>query len=181
MKHQKFVFWILGPTSSGKTTIGKKLVKEMRVTNIPAIHYDGDEIRSFFGKTLGFKPQDRLRAVKICAHLANKVSDAGLNVVVSALTANDDARDYIAKNVPNLIRIYLKCPIEICVKRDSRGLYQSAKEGKIDPKTLIGLDEPYPPPSNPDLIISTNENTPEESIKIVKKWLTRMGYNIFLS
>ena len=112
MRNKKFVLWILGPTSSGKTTIGKMLVEEMRITNIPAIHYDGDEIRSFFGKTLGFEARDRLRAVSICAHLANKASDAGLNVVVSALTANDDARDYIVNNVPNLIRIYLKCPLE---------------------------------------------------------------------
>ena len=179
MKYKKVIFWILGPTSSGKTTIGKMLVQEMRITNIPAIHYDGDEIRSFFGTTLGFEARDRLRAVSICAHLANKASDAGLNVVVSALTANDDARDYIAKNVPNLIRIYLKCPIEICIIRDSRGLYQSVREGKIDPKTLIGLDEPYPPPSNPDLIIATNENTPEESVVIIKNYLIRMGYNIF--
>ena len=176
-----FVFWILGPTSSGKTTIGKMLVKEMRDNNIPAIHYDGDEIRSFFGKTLGFEAQDRLRAVSICAHLANKASDAGLNSVVSALTANDDARDYISNNVSNIILIYLKCPIEICIKRDSRGLYQGVKEGKIDSKTVVGLDEPYPPPSNPDLIIATNENTPEESVKIIKKWLTIKGYNIFLS
>ena len=181
MIDKNFVFWILGPTSSGKTTIGKMLVKEMRAESIPAIHYDGDEIRSFFGKTLGFEARDRLRAVSICAHLANKASDAGLNVVVSALTANDDARDYISGNVSNIILIYLKCPIEICIERDSRGLYQGVKEGKIDPKTVIGLDESYPPPSNPDLIIATNENTPEECIKIVKKGLTRMGYNIFLS
>ena len=134
----------------------------------------------FLTRHLVLKPRSRLRAVSICAHLANKASDAGLNVVVSALTANDDARDYISDNVSNIILIYLKCPIEICIKRDSRGLYQGVKEGKIDPKTVIGLDEPYPPPSNPDLIIATNENTPEESVVIVKKWLTRMGYNIFL-
>ena len=179
MKNKNFVFWILGPTSSGKTTIGKMLVQEMRITNIPAIHYDGDEIRSFFGKTLGFEAQDRLRAVSICAHLANKATDAGLNTVVSALTANDDARDYISDNVSNIILIYLKCPIEICIKRDSRGLYQGVKEGKIDPKTVIGLVEPYPPPSNPDLIIATNKNTPEESVVIIKNYLIRMGYNIF--
>ena len=99
LKNKNFVLWILGPTSSGKTTIGKMLVDEMRAKNIPAIHYDGDEIRSFFGKTLGFEAQERLRAVSICAHLANKASDAGLNSVVSALTANDDARDYISNNV----------------------------------------------------------------------------------
>ena len=157
------------------------LVKEMRANNISAIHYDGDEIRSFFGKTLGFDAQDRLRAVSICAHLANKAFDAGLNVLVSALTANEDARDYIFKSVSNIILIYLSCPIEICIERDSRGLYRGVKEGKVDPKTIIGLDEPYMPPLNPDLIIATNENTPEESVVIFKKWLTKMGYNIFLS
>ena len=57
MKNKYFVFWFLGPSSAGKTTIGKMLVEEMRITNIPAIHYDGDEIRSFFGKTLGFEAQ----------------------------------------------------------------------------------------------------------------------------
>ena len=114
-----------------------------------------------------------------CGYLANKASDTGLNVVVSALTANDDARDYISDNVSNIILISLECPIEICIKRDSRGLYQGVKEGKIDPKTVIGLDEPYPPPSNPDLIIATNENTPEESVVIIKNYLIRMGYNIF--
>ena len=179
MRKNPFVLWLMGPTSAGKTSIGRLFVEDMRTAQIPAIHYDGDEIRSFFGKTLGFEAQDRLRAVSICAHLANKASDAGLNSVVSALTANDDARDYISNNVSNIILIYLKCPIEICIKRDSRGLYQGVKEGKIDPKTVIGLDEPYPPPSNPDLIIATNENTPEESVVIIKNYLITMGYNIF--
>ena len=90
--------------------------------------------------------------------IGTDVDPADGNAVVSALTANEDARDYISENVSNIILIYLKCPIEICIKRDSRGLYQGVKEGKIDPKTLIGLEEPYPPPLNPDLIISTNEN-----------------------
>ena len=100
-----------------------------------------------------------MRAVSICSHLANKASDAGLNVVVSALTANDDARDYISKNVRNIILISLACPIEVCIKRDARGLYRGAQEGKVDPKTIIGLEEPYPPPSNPNLVIATNEYT----------------------
>jgi len=80
-----------------------------------------------------------------------------------------------------LCLLYLKYPIDICIKRDSRGLYQGVKEGSIDSKTLIGLNKPYPPPLNPNFIISTNQNTPEESIVIVKKWLTRMGYNDILS
>ena len=98
MKNKNFVFWFLGPTSSGKTTIGKMLVEDMRTTQIPAIHYDGDEIRAFFGETLGFRPEERLRAVSTCAQLGKKANEAGLNVVISALTPNEDSRNYI-KNI----------------------------------------------------------------------------------
>ena len=179
MKNKKFVFWILGPTSSGKTTIGKMLVKEMRDTNIPAIHYDGDEIRAFFGETLGFRPEERLRAVSTCAQLGKKANEAGLNVVISALTANDDSRSYIKNNVPNLVITYLTCPIDICIQRDSRGLYRKARQGTVDPKTLIGLDIPYEPPIDPDIVIDTSKNTLEQSIRIIKTWLKADSHKIF--
>ena len=54
MHNETFVLWVMGPTSAGKTTIGQLFVRDMRAANIPAIHYDGDEIRSFFSETLGF-------------------------------------------------------------------------------------------------------------------------------
>lgn len=177
MTNNTFVLWLMGPTSAGKTTIGRLFVEEMRAADSPAIHYDGDEIRSFFGKMLGFRPEDRLRAVSICAHLANKASEAGLNVVVSALTANDDARVFIRENIPNLVITYLKCPISICIERDSRGLYRKAREGKVDPKTLIGLDKPYAPPDCPDIVIDTSEHVPDESIMVLKKSLMVAGYD----
>ncbi len=169
----------MGPTSAGKTTIGKLFVEDMRAADIPSIHYDGDEIRSFFGDALGFRPKDRLRAVSTCAHLAITAAEAGLNVVVSALTANDDARDYIKENVPNLVLTYLKCPIDVCIERDSRGLYRKVREGKIDPKTLIGLDKPYVMPDDPEITIDTSKHKPEESILVMKKWLTEAGYDLF--
>ncbi len=179
MSKKPFVIWLMGPTSAGKTTIGKLFVEDMRAADISSIHYDGDEIRSFFGDALGFRPEDRLRAVSTCAHLAITAAEAGLNVVVSALTANDDARNYIKENVPNLVVAYLKCPIDVCIERDSRGLYRKAREGKIDPKTLIGLDKPYAMPDDPEITIDTSKHNPEESILAMKKWLTEAGYDLF--
>ena len=176
MHNETFVLWVMGPISAGKTTTGQNFVKDMRAANIPVIHYDGDEIRSFFGETLGFGPEDRFRAVATCAHLANKSSEAGLNVVISALPANDDSRAFIRKNIPNLVLTYLMCPIDICIQRDSRGLYRKAREGKIDSKTLIGLDNPYPAPDNPDIVIDTSKETPDESILILKNGLKNKGF-----
>ena len=179
MNNSPFVLWLMGPTSAGKTTTGRLFVDDMRAANIPAIHYDGDEIRSFFGETLGFRPEDRLRAVSTCAYLASKASDAGLNVVVSALTANDDARAYVKENIPNLMLAYLTCPLDVCIQRDSRGLYLKAREGRVDPKTIIGLDSPYPAPDNPDIVIDTSKHDPGESIAILNKKLAEAGYDLF--
>lgn len=179
MNKKPFVLWLMGPTSAGKTTTGRLFVDNMRDAGIPAIHYDGDEIRSFFGDTLGFRPEDRLRAVSTCAHLASKAAEAGLNVVVSALTANDDARAFVRENVPNLVLGYLQCPIDVCIERDSRGLYRKVREGKVDPKTLIGLDDPYNAPQDPDIIIDTSVHAPEESVEVMKRWLSESGYDLF--
>ena len=168
----------MGPTSSGKSTIAQLLADTLRCDDVPAIHFDGNVVRSFFGPNLGFTREDRLRGATTCVRLANMVADAGLNVVVSALTANNDARDFVNKNIPNLTLVYLDCPIEICIERDSLGLYRKAKTGEIDPKTLIGLTEPYPPPPNPDITLRTDKLSPEESVARLRSWLTDAGYDV---
>jgi adenylylsulfate kinase-like enzyme len=76
-----------GPTSAGKTTLGARIVAELRQRGIPAVLFDGDEVRGFFGQDFGFGSEHRLRVVEVLAHLANKASEAGLNVVVAALTS----------------------------------------------------------------------------------------------
>ena len=98
----------MGPTSAGKTTIGRLSVGVLRSADIPAIHYDGDEIQSFFGEALGFRPKGPSAYGFDMCHLAIKAVEARLNVVVSALTANDDARVFIRENIPNLVLTYLK-------------------------------------------------------------------------
>ena len=178
MKKKPFILWLMGPTSAGKTTIGREVVKKFRSFNIPVIQFDGDETRSLFGKALTFSPEDRLQNVSACVYLANKASEAGLHVVVSALTAHQDARDYVAKTVNNLFIVYLRCPLDVCIERDSRGLYRGVREGKIDPKSLIGLEKPYPNVSNADMTINTDQHTPEEIVSIIIECLIEEGYDI---
>ena len=151
--HDRFVLWIMGPTSSGKTTFAQAMLAHLRANGKSAIHYDGDEVRNFFGADHGFSDSDRLKVVKTLVHLANKAIGVGLNVVVSALTANEDARVYVRKNTNNLIVVYLDCSIEKCMKRDPRGLYKKAMEGDI--QTVIGFNTKYVAPKDPDIFIDT--------------------------
>ncbi len=147
------VLWLLGPTSAGKTTLATRVVADLRTNGIPAILFDGDEVRDFFGDELGFGADSRLRVVSILVHLANKAADAGLNVVVAALTAGQDARAYVRENVRNLTIGYVACSIQGCAQRDPKGLYRKAMRGEID--TLIGYNSAYQPPESPDLILDT--------------------------
>ncbi len=160
---EKPVIWLMGPTSSGKTTVGARLVDRLRRMGVLAVHYDGDEVRGFFGPAHGFRPEDRLRVVRTLVHLANKASGAGLMVVVSALTANRDARAWVRAHAANLVLVHLQCPIAVCAERDPKGLYARARKGDI--KTLIGFNTPYPAPARPDIVLDTHRQSVEVCVE----------------
>lgn len=156
------IIWIMGPTSSGKTTIAEKLVEKFRIDNKKILHFDGDEVRGFFDRDFGFSSENRLKVVKTIVHLANKSVEAGVNCIVSALTANKDARDIIHRSIKNLIVVYIKCSIDECIRRDPKGLYNAAKKGEID--TLIGYNKKYPAPEKPDIIINTENYNVDDCV-----------------
>ncbi|MEE2971096.1 MAG: adenylyl-sulfate kinase [Pseudomonadota bacterium] len=156
-----FILWLMGPTSSGKTTVSNALAAVLRDAGTPVIHFDGDEIRDFFGDNLGFKPEDRLRVVSTLIHLADKVSKAGTNVIVSALTANPDARKLLDERLGEAAIGFIQCSIDTCAARDPKGLHAKTKSGEID--TLVGYNTEYPTLDNPDIILDT-ENDPLDAL-----------------
>jgi len=141
--------------------LAKDLINILRKNEVGVIHYDGDEVRDFFGPDFGFRSENRLRVVSTLVHLANKALEAGLNVIVSALTANPDARRFVRKNAKKLILVSLECSLETCMKRDRKGLYNRAIKGEIN--TVIGLNSKYDPIDNPDIVIDTDTKSKEES------------------
>ena len=159
-RKKKHVLWIMGPTASGKTTLAKGLKAKFQEKNILTLHYDGDEVRDFFGPDHGFKKEDRLMVVKTLAHLANKAVDAEVNVIVSALTANEDAREYVKQHVKKLVLVYLECSIEKCMERDPKGLYKRAVDGAVD--TVIGFNTEYAPLDGPDIVLNTEDKSVDE-------------------
>src|SRR5262245_27308435 len=116
------VLWLLGPTSAGKTTLGIHVVAKLRDRGVPAILFDGDVVRDWFGASLGFSADSRLRVVTTLVHLASKTAEAGLHVIVAALTAGEDARDYVRSHVKDLTLGYVSCSIRTCADRDPKGL-----------------------------------------------------------
>ena len=94
--------WLMGPTSSGKTTISKKLVDFLHKSNFLIVHYDGDEIRNLFGEGFNFTEKNRFLVIKTLVYLANKANQSGIPAIISALTAHKNAREYVKANIKNL-------------------------------------------------------------------------------
>jgi adenylylsulfate kinase len=166
---QPHVLWLLGPTSSGKTTIAEALVADMRRRGEAVIQYDGDEVRDWFGPGHGFAAEDRLRVVSTLVDLANKAVASGQTAVVSALTAHEEARQYVRDHVSSLITVSVTCAPETCADRDPKGLYAEAKAGRID--TLIGYNVPYEPPVDPDLMIDTDALSIDQAVATIRDFL----------
>lgn len=164
-----FILWLMGPTSSGKTTIAEALVPRIKLSGLKTIHIDGDEVRNLFGKDLGFGPEQRNMVVNTIIHFAVKAADVGVNVVVSALTATEEARALVQNRCPNLIIGYICCDIDVCAARDPKGLYARAKTGEIN--TLIGYNTEYIPPKNPNLIINTNSSSVTKCTQQIESFL----------
>lgn len=171
---QGFTLWLMGPTSSGKTTLAELLSARLHDESVTTLHYDGDEIRDWFGENHGFTPADRLRVVGTLVDLANKATAAGINVIVSALTANEGARKLVHEKVSGLVVGYVKCSIEVCAERDPKGLYAMAQNGEIE--TLIGINSEYHPPENPDLTIDTVALSPDQAIDSIVAYLHQAGH-----
>jgi len=176
MKNKQFALWLMGPSASGKTTVALNLLMRVREKGRLAIHYDGDEVRDFFGSDYGFSKRNRLNVVKTLVHLANKSTEAGINVIISALTANNDARKYVKKNVKNLIFVYVDCSIKTCVQRDPKGLYKKAINGEID--TLIGYNSEYEPLDNFHIKINTENYTCDDCVDRIITNLNDYGFNM---
>ena len=165
------VIWIMGPTSAGKTTLAKAFVNTIKKSKVPVYHLDGDEIRSSFGSQHSFSADARLQVVKNIVHHANKMAKEGHNVIVSALTAHEDARAFVHAHIEDLTIVYLDCPIEECVRRDPKGLYAESLNGKVD--TVIGLNSKYNPPGKIDISIDTNKLSVEACVDLLVNYVLK--------
>ena len=137
---------------------------------------DGDNIRMGLNKNLGFEPEDRIENIRRIAEVARLMNDAGLIVLTSFISPfrsdRENARNIIGKE--NFIEIYVNTPLEECEKRDVKGLYQKAREGRIP--NFTGVSSPYEEPENADIVIDTDGKTVEEAAEQIISRLKTYGF-----
>ena len=162
------VIWITGLTASGKTTIGCRLEHDLKLIGYKNIlRLDGEEFRKrreSFKKTHSIK--DRWFNIKLIVEI---ILDEIINheiIIVSTVSHIRKMRLFARKKIGNFHEIYLSCKPEICAKRDYKNLYKRAKSKNLDLDEIFpGVTEPYQKTKNPELILYTDQESVDESVK----------------
>jgi adenylylsulfate kinase len=163
LKQHARVVWMCGLSGAGKSTLATLLDKELSDRDYLSQVIDGDIVRSGLNKGLGFTNEERQENLRRVAEVAKLFVGCGIITIVSFISPTRNVR-LMAKSIvgeTDYIEVFINAPLEICEKRDTKGLYKQAREGKI--KDFTGIDSPFEPPENPDMEINTNDLTVEES------------------
>jgi adenylylsulfate kinase len=165
MKNNKkgLVIWLTGLPCSGKTTIAKESEKYFRKNKWSVARLDGDMFRKKHEKNLGFTKKDRDENIRLAAEEAKKMAGKGVNVIAAFISPYQKMRSYAKRICPNFTEVYVRCSLDECMKRDSRGMYKKALRGEI--KNFTGVQDPYEEPKNPDLVLDTENTGLKENIR----------------
>jgi adenylyl-sulfate kinase len=173
--HQGAVLWFTGLSASGKTTISNLVDVRLRHDGIYTFVLDGDILRSGLNLDLGFSPKDRAENIRRIGQVAGLFVKAGIIVLVAAISPYRRDRDNARALVPSkcFVEIFVDTSLEICEKRDPKGLYRKARAGELTDFT--GIDAPYEPPCAPELVLSGGTTLPDELVDEVVEFLRTRG------
>jgi adenylyl-sulfate kinase len=176
-KQKGFILWMTGLSGAGKTTLTTELVSSLRNHGLAIEVLDGDEVRTNLSKGLGFSKDDRDTNVRRIGYVSRLLSRNGVGVITAAISPYRDVRDEVRRSVENdgalFIEVYVKCPIAVLAERDVKGLYKKALAGEI--KEFTGVSDPYEEPLDPEVVVSTDVETLDQSTAKILKELTRHG------
>jgi sulfate adenylyltransferase/3'-phosphoadenosine 5'-phosphosulfate synthase len=169
-----FTIWLTGLSGAGKSTLAHSLETALRERQRHVEILDGDEVRENLSKGLGFSKEDRDTNIRRIAYVARLISRSGGVAITAAISPYRDIRDEARANIGRFIEVFVRCPLDVLVQRDVKGLYAKALRGEI--KQFTGVSDPYEEPLAPEVIVDSSVETPEESTAKVLSALESLGY-----
>jgi len=168
--------WMTGLSASGKSTIACILEQMLLHRKKHAFRLDGDNVRHGLNKNLGFSAEDRAENIRRIGEVAKLFTDAGVIAITSFISPYKQDRDAVRAGMKpgEFIEVYVKVSLEEAEKRDPKGLYKKARAGEI--KGFTGIDDPYEPPEEPEIVIETEKTKPEAAAQQVLTYLEQNGY-----
>jgi len=168
---KSWTIWFTGLHGSGKSTIAAKLAEILRQNNIKFVLFDGDELRKTLSFDLGYSLEDRNAHMKRVVDLCKTKIEKGLLCIACVASPTEKSREYARQQLGNVFIVYVKCPIEVCEKRDVKGHYKKAKNKEKGFENFVGVSLKFEEPKDPDIILNTDEESVEESVnKLLNKF-----------
>lgn len=155
------VLWMIGLSGSGKSTLARHLENTLHTMGYLTQLLDGDNLRTGINNNLGFSEEDRFENLRRTAEVSKLFLNAGIITICSFITPTAKSREITRSIIgsEDYYEVYVSCPLEICEKRDVKGLYAKARKGEI--KNFTGIDAPFEPPENPALELKTDQDNIE--------------------
>lgn len=169
-----FVVWFTGLPSAGKSTIASALQQELTRRGRHSELLDGDEVRTHLSRGLGFSKEDRDTNIRRIGYVARLVARSGGIAITAAISPYREVRDEQRSLTERFVEVYVNCPLEEAIARDTKGLYKKALAGEI--AHFTGVDDPYEPPLRPEVTCDTAVESVERSLGKVLDKLERLGY-----
>lgn len=174
MANTGFTIWFTGLSGAGKSTLSEVIEKRLRERGRNVEVLDGDIVRTHLSKGLGFSREDRDTNIKRIAFVCGLLTRNNVICISAAISPYRDTRAWARHHIGDFVEVYVKCSIDVCRKRDVKGLYKLADEGKI--KEFTGVSDPYEEPESPELVVETDKETVEESVARIFAKLEELGY-----
>ncbi len=174
MQQRGVTIWLTGLSGAGKTTITEALEKKLRESGYRLEVLDGDVVRTNLTKGLGFSKEDRDTNIRRIGFVSHLLTRNGVIVLVSAISPYRAIREEVKQTIGDFLEIFVNAPLDVCEGRDVKGLYAKARSGEI--KGFTGIDDPYEPPTNPDVECRTDLEELDESVDKIWQKLVDLKY-----
>jgi adenylyl-sulfate kinase len=171
-----FTLWFTGLSGSGKSTVAHLVGPALEERGAIVEYLDGDTVRTHLSKGLGFSKEDRDTNIERIGWVASRLTRHGAAVICAAISPYEDTRQKARAMVAefgSFVEVYVKASVEECARRDVKGLYEKAFAGEI--KGFTGVDDPYEEPADAEIVLDTEDQTPEESARAVVQKLEELG------
>ena len=173
MSEQGFAVWLTGLPASGKSSITRELVKQLQARGVTAVVLESDAMRKILTPEPSYSEEERDRFYRALASIGEVITRSGTNVIFDATANRREYRDRARRLINKFIEVYVACPLEVCAKRDPKGLYAQAALKKTT--TMPGLQAAYEPPLKPDLTLD-GQAPPETGVVLVLDKLKQLLY-----
>jgi len=178
LKQHAKVIWFTGLSGSGKTSLASMLEKKLFELNYFCQILDGDNVRSGINKNLRFTEEDRVENIRRIAEVSKLFMNCGIILICAFISPTKKMRE-MAKEIigeADFLEVYVNTPIEVCEKRDPKGLYKKARSGEI--QDFTGVSAPFEPPENPFLVVDNSGPGMEETVRqMLKKIIPRIKFD----